>query len=187
MDSASSQESNQIELSDIVDIVTRVQVVDEPQDVPFPQADSFSRVIDLLNQLHAVGNLSQEEITANYAFDPRQTQYYATAGVFLNLIERQYSREEGVSYGLTQSGTDIMSQRPAQRNLALVERILKHRVFHNAVSLYLDQVAKPTPDQVVAIMRKANIELDREGNTTMNRRAQTVLSWVDWMFGPTRD
>lgn len=179
-------ESNQIELSDIVDIVRRVTVVDEPQDIPFPQADSFSRVIDLLNQLHVVGTLSQEEITANYAFDQRQTQYYATAGIFLDLIDRQQSREEGVSYGLTQSGSDIMSQRPAQRNLAIVERILKHRVFHDTVSLYLNQAAKPTADQIVEIMRAANIELDREGNTTMNRRAQTVLAWIDWMMELTR-
>lgn len=179
-------ESNQIELSDIVDIVRRVQVIDEPHDVPFPQADRFSRVIDLLNQLNVVGNLSREEITANYAFDQRQTQYYATAGMFLNLIERERSKEEGVSYGLTQRGSDIMSQRPAQRNLALAESILRYRVFNETVSLYLDQAEKPTPDQVVEIMRAANIELDRDGNTTMNRRAQTVLSWVDWMMALTR-
>lgn len=79
-----------------------------------------------------------------------------------------------------------MSQRPAQRNLAIVERILKHRVFHDTVSLYLNQAAKPTADQIVEIMRAANIELDREGNTTMNRRAQTVLAWIDWMMELTR-
>jgi len=180
-------ESNQIELSDIIDIVRRVDVVDEPVGIPFPQADNFLRVIDLLNQLHAAGNLFQEEITANYAFDQRQTQYYATAGIFLKLIERRHGREEGVSYALSQHGSDIMSQRPAQRNLALVESILKYRVFHDTVCLYLDQAARPAADQVVEIMRAANIELDRDGNTTMNRRAQTVLAWVDWMMGLTRN
>jgi hypothetical protein len=179
-------ESNEIELADIVSILTRIEVVDEPQDVPFPQADNFQRVVDLLNQLNTAGTLSQEDITTNYAFDLRQTQYYTTAGTFLNLIERKHSREEGVMYALTQIGSSIMSQRPAQRNLALTEILLGHRVFFETVSLYLAQAERPTTDQVVEIMRAANIELDRDGNTTMNRRAQTVLAWVDWMMGLTR-
>jgi hypothetical protein len=161
-------ESNQIELSDIVGIVRRVDVIDEPEDIPFPQADSFLRVVDLLSQLHAAGNLSQDEITANYAFDLRQTQYYTTAGAYLNLIERKHTREEGVQYALTQKGSDTMAQRPAQRNLALAESLLKHRVFHETVSLYLTQAKRPTIEQIVEIMRTANIELDRDGNTTMN-------------------
>ena len=180
-------ESTEIELADIWSILKRIEVADEPQDIPFPQADNFSRVVDLLNQLNAVGSLSQEEITTNYAFDLRQTQYYTTAGIYLNLIERKYSREEGVAYALTQKGAGIMSQRPAQRNLALTESLLEHKVFFETVSLYLAQAQRPTTDQVVKIMRSANIELDREGTTTMNRRAQTVLAWIDWMMGLTRN
>jgi hypothetical protein len=179
-------EGNEIELDDIWGILRRIEVADEPPDIPFPQADNFPRVVDLLNQLNAAGSLSQEEITTNYAFDLRQTQYYTTAGIYLDLIERKHSREEGVTYALTQRGASIMSLRPAQRNLALIESLLEHKVFFDTVSLYLAQAQPPTTDQVAMIMRNANIELDREGTTTMNRRAQTVLAWVDWTMGLTR-
>lgn len=178
---------NEIEVSDIVGALDRIQTVNDPEGVPFPQADSFLRVVDLLSQLHAAGTLSQEDITTNYAFDLRQTQYYTTAGGYLNLIERKQSKTREVTYELTPEGSEIMSQRPAQRNLAIVETLLRHRVFHETVRLYFTQVERPTTDQVVAIMQNANLGLDRDGNTTVNRRAQTVLAWVDWMMRLTRN
>ncbi len=72
---------------------------------------------------------------------------------------------------------------PQQRNLALVEAILKHRVFNDTLRLYIFREAgRPTVEQVVEIMRAAELGLDREGTTTIRRRAQTVLTWVDWIM-----
>jgi uncharacterized protein DUF6997/uncharacterized protein DUF6996 len=178
--------TSDIELQDIVSALQRVRVLPEPDGIPFPQADSFNRVVDLLTQLHASGGMSQEEITTNHAFDRRQTQYYTNAGRYLGLIDSRRSREEGVTYSLTPRAAAIMARQPAARNLALVETILEHRVFNETVRLYLAQAGRPDINQVIEIMRSAELGLDQEGNTTIPRRAQTVLSWVDWVMRLTR-
>jgi hypothetical protein len=178
--------TSDIELKDIVIALQRVRVLPEPDGIPFPQADRFNRVVDLLTQLHASGGMSQEDITTNHAFDRRQTQYYTNAGRYLGLIQRRQSREEGVTYSLTPKAVAILTRQPAARNLGLVETILEHRVFAETVRLYLAQAGRPDINQVIEIMRAARLGLDQEGNTTIPRRAQTVLAWIDWLMKLTR-
>jgi hypothetical protein len=178
--------TSDIELQDIVIALQRVRVLPEPANIPFPQADSFNRVVDLLTQLHASGGLSQEDITSNHAFDRRQTQYYTNAGRYLGLIVRSQNREDGVTYSLTPKAAAIMARQPAARNLALVETILEHRVFNDTVRLYLAQAAPPNINQVIEIMRTAGLALDQGGTTTIPRRAQTVVAWVQWAMQLTR-
>jgi hypothetical protein len=178
--------ASEIELPHIVAALERAVIVPELEGVPFPQADSFSRIIDLLTQLRGASMLSPDDITTNYAFDFRQTHYYTRAGMYLGLIERQQSREQGVSYALTPRGSAIMAKKPQARNLALVERILEHEVFNKTLRLYLNQAERPTAEQVVEIMNEAQLGLDRDGSTTIRRRAGTVLSWIDWIMKLTR-
>lgn len=172
-----------IELEDIVKTLNSTTILPEPKGIPFPQSDSFGRIIDLLMQLYAAQpTLSQEDITTNHAFDTRQTQYYTNAGAYLGLIERKQSREQGVTYSLTEKGSMIMAKKLRARNLSLVDAILEHGVFNQAVRLYLQQGGKPTRIQVEAIMREANLEgIDKE-SSTIPRRAQTVLAWTDWIM-----
>jgi hypothetical protein len=177
---------SEIELSHIAASLERAVVVPEPEGVPVPQANSFTRIVDLLTQLRGAGVLSPDDITTNYAFDFRQTHYYTRAGMYLGLIERQQSREHGISYTLTPRGSSIMSRKPAARSLALVECILEHEIFNKTLRLYLNQGARPAVEQVVEIMNVAQLGLDRDGSTTIRRRAGTVLSWTDWIIKLTR-
>ena len=178
--------ASEIELSHIVGVLERTLIVPEPERIPFPQADSFNRIVDLLTQLHGSGILSPDDITTNYAFDFRQTHYYTRAGMYLGLIERQQSREQGISYTLTPRGSNIMSKKPQTRSLAFVECILEHEVFNKTLRLYLNQAERPTSEQVVEIMNEAQLGLDQDGSTTIRRRAGTVLSWIDWIMTLTR-
>jgi hypothetical protein len=175
-----------IELQDIVNMLNTTPVLQEPEGIPFPQSDSFSRIIDLLTQLQASQiSLSQEDITTNHAFDTRQTQYYTNAGAYLGLIERKQSREQGVTYSLTEKGFRIMAKKFRARNLSLVEAVLQHGVFNQALQLYMQQGSRPLREQVEAIMRAANLEGLGRQTSTIPRRAQTVLSWMDWILGLT--
>ena len=168
-----------IERETILAALGRAKVRAEPAGVPFPQADSFARVVDLLTQLYGAGGiLAQEQITTNYAFDLRQTQYYTNAACYLGLAERHYCKEQGVAYSLTTRGAEIMSKPPRARNLALVKCILEHKVFNRTLRLYFERGGRPTIDQVVEIMRAARLGLE---GTTIPRRAQTVLAWADWI------
>ncbi len=173
-----------IERESIHEALGRAKVKPEPAGIPFPQADSFERIVDLLTQLHGAGTaLSQDFITTNYAFDLRQTQYYTGAAQYLGLVERHRKKGEGVTYTLTERGKRIMAQHPRLRNSALVERILERRVFNQALRLYFDQDYRPTYKQVIELMQAARIEIS--GDTT-KRRAQTVLGWMDWIMKLTR-
>jgi hypothetical protein len=175
--------AREIELEDIIRALEASTVVPEPERIPFPQADSFNRIVDLLTQVYGAGVLPQEDITTNHAFDLRQTQYYTNAARYLGLVERHSDRDLGVTYTLTRDGKRIMGlKNPQRRNLALVQAILKHRVFNDTLRLYIfTEASRPTVEQVVEIMRAAELGLDREG-TTIRRRAQTVLAWMDWIM-----
>jgi hypothetical protein len=172
--------ASDIDLTAIYEALERVQVRPELQDVPFPQANTFDRIIDLLSQLYGARTpLSQDFITTNYAFNLRQTQYYTQGAHFLGLVKPHHLRKEGVTYSLTERGTCIMAQHPQARNLGLVECILEHEVFNRTLRLYFKQEARPTVEQIVEIMREARLGLS---DKTLARRAQTVLAWVDWII-----
>jgi hypothetical protein len=168
-----------IERETIVEAIGRARIKPEPAGIPFPQADSFERIVDLLAQLYgAGGTLSKDYVTSNYDFDERQTQYYAQAAAYLGLVERRRSEGQGVIYSLTRRGASVMSRHPQTRNLALVECILERGVLNRALRIYFESGRRPSSEQVEEIMRGARLELSGK---TIPRRAQTVLRWVDWV------
>ena len=168
-----------IQRETIVEAVGRARVQPEPAGIPFPQADSFERIVDLLAQLYgAGGTLSKDYVTSNYDFDERQTQYYAQAAAYLGLVERRRSEGQGVTYSLTRRGASVMSRHPQTRNLALVECMLERGVLNRALRIYFENGRRPSSEQVEEIMRGARLGLSGK---TIPRRAQTVLRWVDWV------
>lgn len=176
--------SNDIELEDITTILDKAKTNKEVDGIPFPQADSFVRIVDLLMQIYNTDNLlSQEDITLNYAFDIRQSQYYTNAAIYLDLVQKKIDREQGVVYSLTGIGIKIVERTFKKRNLALVQCILEKKIFNQSLRLYLQKGSKPTLSEVIEIMEKAQIALSLK---TISRRAQTVLSWVDWIMGLTQ-
>ncbi len=174
--------SGNIELEDIYAALERVRVKCEPQGVPFPQANNFNRIVDLLRLLYAGTSLSDEQITLNYAFDGRQTQYYTRAAMYLGLVDRHADRQRGVTYSLTDFGKQVMESKRRKRNLALVECILARQVFNQTLQLYFKQSGPPPIEQIMQIMQSARLGLDEKGNTTIRRRAQTVLAWISWVL-----
>ncbi len=170
-----------IDIQEIIDLHQKVKVIPEPV-VPFPQADKFERVIDLLGLL-----MEQEEkmlhkdfITSNYNFDSRQTDYYSNAGIYLGLIQRA----KPGAFQLTEAGIQLMNLSKKKKWLKLVECILAHEVFHRSLEFYINTLFPITPEQVVNIMRTTTIHKVRT-DTTRRRRAQTVIKWIDWILGLT--
>ena len=56
----------------VQELIKKTPIINEPE-IPFPQADSFERIINLCELLNEKGCLTKEEITQNYDFDSRQT------------------------------------------------------------------------------------------------------------------
>jgi hypothetical protein len=164
-----------IELEDIHRILEQAIIVREPEE-PFPQADNFARVVDLLSLL-AGGETEAASITRNYDFDPRQTSYYTSAGKYLGLIAGKSGH-----YGLSKEGGQIMRLSYKSKYLALAEKILAHEVFNKTARLYLDKAERPSRDEVIEIMKSCRLR-KVESDATYRRRAQSVIAWIEWIFG----
>ena len=168
-----------ITLDEIYEVMQSSKLVKEPE-IPFPQADTFSRVIDLLGLLMANDELSADYITTNYAFNPRQTDYYTNAAIYLGLVVKKRDKN-GTYYSLSATGKDIMSKRHKQKYLALVKKIIEHEVFYKVLRRYFYAAAPVPRDEIAKIMNACFIY--RVGSPdTIRRRAQTVFKWIEWIL-----
>ncbi|PGT81567.1 translation elongation factor [Bacillus sp. AFS040349] len=169
-----------IALEDVLGLLDTTQVIPEPA-IPFPQADSFTRVVDLLGLL-VENDLSSDQITSNYDFDERQTAYYTSAGMYLGLIERYYVTGSRIAqYRLTHLGREIMRRTTKDKFLALASLILSHEPFRQAMIEYLQAGAPPERARIVEIMRGCNL-YNVNSDSTYTRRASTVLGWLNWIL-----
>ena len=172
--------SRKIFLRDIEEIIENTPVVPEPE-VAFPQANSMPRIINLM-ELLSERALSKGEITDKYAFDGRQTNYYTDAGRYLGLMEKRRGADGRIEFFLTDSGKRIMKLDFAGRQLAVVEKILRHRVFNETLKIYLRCGYRPDVRTVVGIMKESG--LYKVGSeSTFVRRSSTVVRWIDWILG----
>ncbi|WP_308761156.1 transcriptional regulator [uncultured Bacteroides sp.] len=168
-----------INIENIQHILDSVQIVKEPE-LPFPQADSFDRVVNLCELLKQRGFISKNYITQNYDFNHRQTDYYSNAAKYLGLIEIVYKNQQ-IGCVLTRKGFYIFNQPIVERQLEFVKLILSHATFQKTLKLYFDKGNVPTKDEIVDIMKNAKLyKIDSE--QTYRRRASTVISWINWIL-----
>lgn len=176
-------EDNTITASDIQNILNSIKFEEEPK-LPFPQADSIERVINLCELLFNE-ELSKDNITEKYAFDSRQSDYYTNAGRYLGIVDKSDKDRKSI-YCLTDRGTSILKLNYKKRQLALCECILKHEVFSKVLSSYFQNGTMPSKDKIVEFMKEShlyNILKDK----TYYRRASTIIHWINWIVGLIND
>lgn len=164
----------------IQELIDKTKIVKEPE-IPFPQADSFERVINLCELLNEKGYLTREEITQNYDFDARQTNYYSDAGRYLGLIQKI----NGV-YTLTQSGQLVFKKPIFDRQIDFIKLIISHSAFKKTLKAYLENAEIPSTEEVVQIMQTSKLYNVNE-LSTFKRRASTVKSWTNWIINQTEE
>ncbi|KAB3532929.1 transcriptional regulator [Alkaliphilus pronyensis] len=177
-------EQEEISFDDILSLLEQIRFSPEPDGIPFPQADSFDRVINICELLFENEYLTREYITYNYDFDIRQTNYYTDACRYLGLVDKDRDREEGVRYFLTDKGKSIFRLNLKNRNLAFVKCILEMRAFNWTFREYLQNLEMPVKSRVVEIMTEA--ELQNMNMNTKGRRASSITGWLNWLIDLTR-
>lgn len=163
--------SSHLDAQAALDIVRAVAPEPEPA-VPFPQANSFERVVNLL-ELIALQPLSKAEITQRYDFDPRQADYYANAARYLGLAEPVEDTWEPTEHGRR---VIEQPQRDA-RNGALIRALAARRVFREVLELSLARGAVASTAEICAAMNGLGLSL-----ATSQRRASTVARWTQWVL-----
>lgn len=162
--------------SDDLDALLKVRRTSEP-DAPFPQADTLSRVEDILNGLSTGGgSLSyQDIIDLNMDFTPRQADYYINAGKYLGLYDKGRNR----NICLSETGKRIQGLTYRDRKLAIAKRILSTPVFSECYRKLIQNGGIEIHDaDITAALVKYRPDLN---NTTAGRRAQTVKAWLKWI------
>ena len=163
--------SSHLDAQAALDIVRAVAPEPEPA-VPFPQANSFERVVNLL-ELIALQPLSKAEITQRYDFDPRQADYYANAARYLGLAEPVEDTWEP-----TERGRRVIEQPQRDaRNGALIRALAARRVFREVLELSLTRGAVASTAEICAAMDGLGLSL-----ATSRRRASTVARWTQWVL-----
>ena len=168
-----------ISVRDIQELLRDVEIEPEPE-LPFPQADSMSRIINLLETLNK-HDMSKSDITDFYAFDERQTNYYTDAGRYLGLIEKTVTSRKVIKFSLTYLGKKIMNLPYKDRQLGIVKQIVKHSAFRNVLEIRLKYGEMPSRSRVIQIMKNSHLyKINSE--ETYNRRASTIIGWVNWIL-----
>lgn len=167
----SSKDSEQIKK----DIFNRIELIDDlsQNDIAFPQADSFTKIIGLIDILE--DDTKTQDVADEYDFNIRQGSYYLTAAKYLGLVDGNNN-----SYRLTPQGFIINNLDTKMRNEKLIELILKHKVFYYTYKYYLDNEKMPDKSYIVELMKKYT---DIKSEETFNRRASTVRGWIQWIIG----
>ncbi len=167
-----------------------VPIVEEPTTVPFPQADSFERIINFCEILYNnTGEAyTKEDLSANYdfkerdSFEMRQVDYYTNAAIYLGFVKKVDVNDKQV-FELTDAGDALFGTNSiVERQVKFIKTILAHGVFNKTLALYLQKAEKPTKDEIVEIMKESHL-YKVNSESTFRRRASTVLSWVDWILG----
>ena len=158
----------------------RTHITNEPPEIPFPQADSFERVINLCELLNENKGLNHEEITKNYDFDIRQTNYYGDAGRYLGLVDKKRENKE-IIYFLTKKGEDLFTLSIHGRQIKFIELILSHLVFNKALNFYFKESKSPIESKIVEMMKESHL-YNINSESTFERRASTILSWINWIL-----
>lgn len=175
-----SIEQEENTFNDIINVFKNAGRVPEPRGIPFPQANSFERVINLCELLYENDVLSRDDITYRYDFDLRQTNYYTDAARYLGLVDKK--RENGsVTYYLTDKGKTLFSFNIKMRNLKLIEWILEHKVFYLTFKHCLQLKKIPSKKDIVKIMKNSNL-YNINSESTYYRRSSTISSWINWIL-----
>ena len=169
-------------LEDIARLLPGLPLIPEPE-ISFPQADSMPRIINLI-ELLAETPLTKQDITSQYAFDERQTNYYTDAGRYLGFLQKWKDEYNNIWFHLSPDGSCIMNLPYRERLIQIASRILMHKVFREVFILYLNYRQMPDTKTIVPIMRRSGL-YRVESESTFIRRASTVKGWVNWILGIT--
>ncbi|HLR41876.1 MAG TPA: hypothetical protein VK067_01395, partial [Pseudogracilibacillus sp.] len=108
-------------------------MLEEEESIIFPQADNFSRILDMLDYLEAPK--SKSELAEEYEFDERQSDYYANALIYLDLA----TKNNDSRFVLNEVGNELRRLgNNNERNKLLVERILSRKIFKLAFDHYVE-------------------------------------------------
>lgn len=144
--------------------------------VPFPQADNFERVIDLVSLL-IDSPKTTEELTLYYDFDPRQSDYYFNAARFLGLAELDQNKLRRA----TSLAFEIYNLPPRKKYFEIGKLLLRFASVRKTYLFSKSSSGGLDPLSVMKIVKDSGEASGITEDSTLKRRSQTVSAWANWL------
>lgn len=138
--------------------------------IPFPQANDINKVIALVQ---AGDDIIEDKEKAKDVIDvgtPRQVSYYLSALQYLKYLGQNKKLTER-ALKLQNSKSELVSD--------IYNQLLEDKLFGKAYHDF-KVTGKVNIDKVTSDLKKENKRLSE---STLRRRASTIRSWVEWMYG----
>ncbi len=133
--------------------------------VPFPQADKFEKIQDMLFVISKNDCISKFELQLQFDIVPRQIDYYFNVLKWLKVC-----KEENECLILTTKGLSVIEQPFKSR----IEELAKIVFSEPILNFYYNN--KKIPEQCFT-------KYGMNSDSTQNRRLQTVKSWIKYFEG----
>lgn len=165
------------ELKDIMQL-SDMGTKEEDIQIPFPQANNFLRVLDLLGLL-VEKSRSKNEISLIYGIHERQADYYYNALRYLGYAKKPY---RGAPATITNKGRYINERKDTKSGkIQIIKDILSYRIFYECIEESLKQGKIISRESMKLIMSKYRIDL-KNNKSTPSRRESTVRGWLNWIL-----
>jgi hypothetical protein len=148
--------------------------------VPFPQADSVDRILELLEFL-AIEPKTVAEIASEYEFDQRQSDYYFNALKFLGLAKTTENDEGTPQRELTLLGEEIVSKPFKQKIIGLATQMTQVSPIAKVFIRSLKEKKDPSLDDAKRELSNS-VYGKKLSDVTIARRSQTIISWAKWLL-----
>lgn len=138
--------------------------------IPFPQANDINKVIALVQ---AGDDIIEDKEKAKYVINvgtPRQVSYYLSALQYLKYLGQNKKLTER-ALKLQNSKSELVSD--------IYNQLLEDKLFGKAYHDF-KATGEVNIDKVTSDLKKENKRLSE---STLRRRASTIRSWVEWMYG----
>lgn len=165
-----------LSVDDLIEISSKTEQVEEPRGVPFPQANNFARILDMIDYLSDPKD--KHELADAYDFDERQSDYYANSLVYLGLAIK-----ENRKFVLNEEGHKVRAMKNSNnRNKIIISKILMHKPFKLAFDSTVQNQGEYDREYISSVIATYAGTKKGYGPETAKRRMQSVVGWLNWIF-----
>lgn len=138
--------------------------------IPFPQANDINKVITLVQAGDDIIEDKEKAKEVIKVGSPRQVSYYLSALQYLKYLGQNKKLTER-ALKLQNSKSELVSD--------IYNQLLEDKLFGKAYHDF-KATGQVNIDKVTSDLKKEN---QRLSESTLRRRASTIRSWVEWMYG----
>lgn len=154
--------------------------------IPFPQADSFERVLDLVSFVNQEPK-TEAQIKDNYDFVERQADYYPNAARYLGLVEKSQSGAGEKLWHPSALAKRLLALPLEQRTLEIAKLLLQIEPIASTFRAWNSTGSPPSKDWVTQRLASSPLSITSSGQklgpSTLKRRASTIIHWAGWLVG----